>query len=242
VFTVILAGHVINGGVTSCMITLCVVVDVLPWPSLNVQVITVVPCAVIGNTVVVVPVIVPAHTSCAVGATGVDEHCAVMFDNVGGTGGVISSNITFCVTVDVLPLPSLNVQVITVVPCAVMGNGTLDVAVIVPAQLSCAVGAVGVDEHCAVTLGNDAGASGGVISSTITFCNTTIKLPFPSLNIQWMTCVPCVLYVNGSIVNPVTVPAQLSVVVGTEAVALHWPVIVGSVGVTGGVISCIITF
>ena len=69
-------------------------VTVCPLPSLNDQVTTVVPCVVIGNTVVVVPVIVPAQLSVVVGAVGVAEHCPVTFASVGTTGGVVSSIIT----------------------------------------------------------------------------------------------------------------------------------------------------
>jgi hypothetical protein len=147
------------------MITFCVTVDVLPLPSSKVHVITVVPCVVMGNVVVVVAVTVPTQLSVAVGAVTVAEHWAVTSGkDAGANGGVISSMITFCVTVDVLPLPSLKVQVTTVVPWVVIGNGVVVVAVTVPTQLSVAVGAVGVAEHCAVTLGNDTGAAGAVTS------------------------------------------------------------------------------
>src|SRR5689334_11244096 len=99
-------------------------------------------------------------------------------------GGVTSWSITFCVTVDVLPLPSLNIQVTIVVPCAVIGKVTLGVPVTGPTQLSGATGAVGVAEHSAVMLGKLAGAAGGVTSSMMTCCLVTMKLPWPSSNTQ----------------------------------------------------------
>ena len=54
-------------------------------------------------------------------------------------------------------------------------------------------------------------------------------LPFPSVYDQWMVYVPCTLYVNASVVVPVTLPTQLSVALGTVAVAEHCPVTVGNV-------------
>ncbi|MCF7569122.1 hypothetical protein L3X37_12210 [Sabulilitoribacter arenilitoris] len=45
------------------------------------------------------------------------------------------------------------------------------------------------------------------------------------------------MYVNGSVVVPVIVPEQLSVVVGAVAVAEHSPVTSASVGVSGSVTS-----
>ncbi|MNY40152.1 hypothetical protein D3C86_1748750 [compost metagenome] len=60
----------------------------------------------------------------------------------------MSKIITFCVWVEVFPFPSLYVQVITVVPEAVIGKVALCVPVMVPAQLSVAVGAIkDVTEH-----------------------------------------------------------------------------------------------
>ena len=61
--------------------------------------------------------IVPAHTSVVVGATAVAEHSPVTSANVGTTGAVTSSTITFCVCVEMFPLPSSNYQVITKLPC-----------------------------------------------------------------------------------------------------------------------------
>ena len=87
------------------IITFCVAVVKLPFPSANVQVTIVVPCFVIGNTVDVVPVTVPAQLSVVVGAVGVAEHSAVTSVSVGLTGGV-TSGVTFKVnpTVPIQPL------------------------------------------------------------------------------------------------------------------------------------------
>ncbi|MBK7346991.1 MAG: hypothetical protein IPI98_08830 [Chitinophagaceae bacterium] len=60
---------------------------------------------------VVVPVTDPAQLSVAVGAVTVTAHSPVASAMVGAAGAVTSSTITFCVAVDVLPLPSSNVQV-----------------------------------------------------------------------------------------------------------------------------------
>ena len=70
------------------------------------------------------------------------------------------------------------------------------------------------------------------------FCVAVVVLPFPSLNVQGTTEVPCVLRVSGSLVVPVIVPAQLSVVVGAAAmVAEHWPVTSANTGVAGAIVS-----
>ena len=66
------------------IITFCVSVVELPFPSANVQVTIVVPCVVIGNTVEVVPVTVPAQLSVVVGAAiDATEHSAVTFESIG---------------------------------------------------------------------------------------------------------------------------------------------------------------
>ncbi len=57
-------------------------------------------------------------------------------------GGVVSVMITFCACVVKLPAASVNVHVIIVVPCAVIGKVALVIPVIVPEQLSVAVGGV----------------------------------------------------------------------------------------------------
>ena len=61
--------------------------------------------------------IVPAHISVVVGATAVAEHSPVTSANVGTTGAVTSSTITFCVCVATFPLPSSKLQVIVKFPC-----------------------------------------------------------------------------------------------------------------------------
>ena len=63
--------------------------------------------------------IVPEQLSVVVGAVAVAEHSPVTSASTGTTGAVTSLIITFCVAVDVLPLPSLKVQVITWVPWVV---------------------------------------------------------------------------------------------------------------------------
>ena len=68
----------------------------MPFPSLNVQVTTVVPWVVIGKMVAVVPVMVPAQASVVVGAVGVPLHCPTFTSaKVGVTGATVSSTITF---------------------------------------------------------------------------------------------------------------------------------------------------
>ena len=68
--------------------------------SVYVHVTTVAPCAVIGNVVVVVPVIVPAQLSVAVGAVGAATlHSAVRSESVVtfATGAVVSTTVIVCV-------------------------------------------------------------------------------------------------------------------------------------------------
>jgi len=164
---VMLAKVGVTGAVTSSTMIFWLAVVMFPFPSLKVHVTTVVPCVVIGNVVVVVPVTVPTQLSVVVGVAGVTEHCPVTFDKVGVTGFVTSSIITFWLAVVIFPFPSLNVHVTTVVPWVVMGKVVDVVPVIVPAQLSVVVGAVGVTEHCPVTF-DKVGVTGLVTSSTIT--------------------------------------------------------------------------
>ena len=67
-----------TGAKVSYITTVCVCVVTLPSASTYVQVTTVVPCAVIGSTVVVVPVMEPAQLSVAVGAVKLSTlHSAV---------------------------------------------------------------------------------------------------------------------------------------------------------------------
>ncbi len=92
----------------SFTITFWLGVVVLPLPSLKVQVTTVVPWAVIGKLVVVVPVMLPTQASVAVGAVGVPAF-ARHIRQAGHIrhGAVTSSSTTFWVGVALLPLPSL---------------------------------------------------------------------------------------------------------------------------------------
>jgi hypothetical protein len=89
VFTFI--GAVIVGGILSSTITFWFAVVEFPFPSSKVHVTIVVPLVVIGKTVSVVPVMVPAQASVVVGAVGVPAHCPTLtFANVGVKGGTLS--------------------------------------------------------------------------------------------------------------------------------------------------------
>ena len=102
------------GLVTSSSVMLWLAVVELPLPSAKVQVTTVVPWVVIGNVVVVVPVMVPAHASVVVGAVGVPEHSPILTAvRVGVTGGVTSFKVMVKVVDSVFPLPSLAVIVMS---------------------------------------------------------------------------------------------------------------------------------
>ena len=68
-----------------------------------------------------------------------------------------------------MPLPSSNVQVTTVVPWVVIGKIVAVVPVMVPAQASVVVGAVGVPLHCPTFTLANIGVIGAIVSSTITF-------------------------------------------------------------------------
>ena len=105
-----------------------------------------------------------------VGTGTVAEHSPVISARVGATGSVTSSITTFCVCMELFPFPSSKFQVTTVVPCAVIGKVVVVVPVIVPSQLSVAVGAViEATEHSAVTSAREpASGTGAVTSSTIT--------------------------------------------------------------------------
>ena len=133
-----------------------------PLLSLKVHVIVVDPPSTKLNVSDVVPFTVPAQLSVVDGTESVPSQSTVTADSVGVTGAVISSTTMFCVCVDVFPLPSSKVQVTVVEPCVELVNESVVVPVIVPPQLSDAVGAlpVMVAEHSPV-------ASGSVIESGI---------------------------------------------------------------------------
>ena len=163
-----------TGAETSSIITFWVWVLILPSLSVKVHVTSVLPWAVIGNTVVVTPITWPAQLSVAVGATKVSTlHSALTSSKsaTSATGAVVSIITTVCVWVVILPSLSSKDHVTTVVPCAVIGNSVLVVPVIVPSQLSVAVGAVKTSTlHSAVTSSKSAiSTTGAVISSIITF-------------------------------------------------------------------------
>src|SRR5206468_10109055 len=168
--------------------------------------------------------------SVAVGADAiVAEHSPVASDSeaASGTGAVWSASAMFCVCVDSLPLPSLKCQVTTEVPCVVRVSESLVVPVMVPLQLSVAVGAEAiVAEHSPVASASEAAlGTGAVWSATTMFCVCVDSLPLPSLKCQVTTEVPCVVRVSESLVVPVIVPLQLSVADGGEAiVCAHSPV------------------
>jgi len=100
------------GGVVSSTTTVCVAVEMFPLPSLKLQVIVYVPWLLYVRGEVVVPVIIPAQLSVVVGALTVALHCPVTVVSVGTAGGLVSSTITVCVAVVILPLPSLKLQMI----------------------------------------------------------------------------------------------------------------------------------
>ena len=120
----------------------------------------------------------------------------------------------------VLPLPSSKVQVTVEVPCVVRVNESEVVPVMVPKQLSVAVGAEAiVAEHWPVASAKLAAlATGAMVSSTTIFWVWVLVLPLPSSKVQVTVEVPWVLLVNESEVVPVMVPEQLSVAVGAEAI------------------------
>ena len=132
--------------------------------------------------------------SVAVGAVKlVTEHSEVMFAKltIVATGAVLSSIITLCVCVDVFPFPSLYVQVTVVVPWVMIGKVALCVPVIVPAQLSVAVGAVNVDtEHSDVTFNKFMTfAIGAVLSPIVRFNVTILSHPFAAPSVIVCTAV-----------------------------------------------------
>src|ERR1051325_10717279 len=106
---------------------------------------------------VVVPVIVPEQLSLAVGgAEMVAEHSPVTSGRLAtlGTGAVLSLTTIFWVCEEMLPFPSSNVQVTTEVPCVLRVSESVVVPVMVPEQLSSAVGGAEiVAEHSPVASG-----------------------------------------------------------------------------------------
>ena len=104
-------------------------------------------------------------------------------------GLVTSSSVMFWLAVVELPLPSVKVQVTTVTPWAVIGKLTFGVPVIVPAQASVVVGAVGVPEHSPILMAVRVGVTGGVTSFSVMVKVVVCVFPLPSLAVIVMSCV-----------------------------------------------------
>src|SRR5207244_185284 len=99
----------VTGLVTSSTITFWLAVVELPLPSSKVQVTTVVPCVVIGKTVVVVPFIVPSQSSVVVGVGGVPLHSPTFTSaNVGVAGAVLPRN-TIWLLAGAVTVPAVSV-------------------------------------------------------------------------------------------------------------------------------------
>jgi Ni,Fe-hydrogenase III small subunit len=240
-----------TGGVVSSTFIVCDAVAVFPQPSSAVHVRVMLysfghdPLVVTSaNVNVGVP-----QLSVAVGVVqdGTPEHS--MFEGPGNpemTGGTVSSTLTVCEAVAVLPQPSSAVQVRVMlysfgqVPFVVT---SAKVSVGTP-QLSVAVGVVqdGVPEHSIVVALGNPEMTGGTVSSTFIVCAAVAVLPQPSSAVQ----VRVMLYSFGQV--PLTVIStkfkvgvpQLSVTVGVvhdgvpEHSILDGP---GNPDITGGVVS-----
>src|SRR5882672_10338519 len=221
--TVTSAGQVIVGGWLSRTITRCWHVAVFPLLSVAVQVTTLVPAANCAGALLVT-VTVP-QLSLAVGlpnATPVAKQVPEFTFTVTSVGQVIvggrlSRTITRCWQVAVFPLPSVAVQVTTLVPAANCA-GALLVTVTVP-QLSLAVGlpratpvAKQVPELTFTVTSVGQVIVGGRLSRTITRCWHVAVFPLPSVAVQVTTLVPAA-NCAGALLVTVTVP-QLSLAVG----------------------------
>src|SRR5439155_735113 len=157
-------------------------------------------------------------------------------------GGVVSVTTIFCVCEEALPTASTKCHVTVELPWVLRVRESVVVPVIVPEQLSVAVGgAVMVAEHCPVTSGNDATLGTGAIVSVTTIFWVCIEiLPWPSSKCHVTVELPWVLCVRESVVVPVIVPEQLSVEVGGAVmVTEHCPVTSGNDATlgTGAIVS-----
>ena len=102
--------------------------------------------------------------------------------------------VTFCVAVAVLPCPSFAVQVTTVVPGRKVA-GALLVNVTVP-QLSLPVGVPNptvVAARLQIDIAAGAVMVGAMLSNIITVWFCVDVFPLPSVYVQWIVYVPCVL-------------------------------------------------
>jgi hypothetical protein len=210
---------------------------------------------VIGNVVVVVPVIVPAQLSVAVGAVGAATlHSAVRSESVVtfATGAVVSTTVIVCVYVVALLLSSVAVQTLVItelfpVPETVV---SADVIVTLVSQLSVAV-AVPVSDvsvlalHSTVTLAGELVNVGAVVSTTVIVCVYVVALLFSSVAVQTLVItelfpVPATV-VSADVI--VTLVSQLSVAVAipvsdVSVLALHSTVkLAGELVNVGAVVS-----
>src|SRR5216117_2266964 len=124
----------------------------------------------------------PPQASVAVGAVTVAEDWPVTSGRLAtlATGAVVSVTTMFCVCVAMLPWPALKVQVTTDVPWVLRVSESVVVPVMVPEQLSVAVGGASmVAEHWPVALGNVATfGTAGTVSVTTMFCVCVAMLPW----------------------------------------------------------------
>ena len=171
--------------VLSGQITSCVCVDVLPAVSVYVHLMVVL--AVMGKVTSGEAIICPSQLSVAVGAvksaivaTGHPPVSVGKFD-ISGTGASVSPIITSCVCVVVLSASSVYVHVIVVF--VVIGGVIPVVAVMVPSQLSEAVGAVRevVCEQSSIVGKSAVKGTGSVVSSIVTCCVCVVVLPTASV-------------------------------------------------------------
>ena len=131
VFTLTFDGHMMVGFWLSVTVTFCVQVAVLPEPSVTVQVTTVVPPGKAAGALLVTLATVQLSE-----ATGVPNETLLAVQEpasgpvviaAGQTmiGFWLSVTVTFCVQVAVLPVPSVTVQVTTVVPSEKLAGASL---------------------------------------------------------------------------------------------------------------------
>src|SRR6185369_1786703 len=108
----------------------------------------------------------------------------------------------------------------------------------VPAQLSVVVGAAAmVAVHWPVTSASS-GIVGAIVAVSTIRCGAVTTWPLPSSKVHVTIEIPLIEGVSESLVVPVMVQAQLSVVVGVAVmVAVHWPVTSASSGIVGAIVS-----
>ena len=185
------------GGVVSWTVMRCRAVASLPAASVAVQVTVVVPSGNRAGASLATDATPTASDASGVAmSTGVPSGVAastVTLTGAASDGGVVSTTVTSCVAVCVLPASSAAVQVTVVVPSGNRAGASLATdATPTASDAVAAPWSTSVPDGPAASARTDSGAytDGGVVSTTETTCESDAELPAASAAVHVTTVLP----------------------------------------------------